>query len=195
MSRSRTHGLFGALALVGLLGLQDPARADQLFLKVTDQIQGQITGWYNPFDELGGVSLASHGLIEHLSWSVVSPRDAASGLPTGKRQHKPLVLGLRMSDATILLANSLFHNSNLPQLEVLVFARDPDTGVPAQRFKWLLTNANVASYATYTVREDDELVTYVDLQFTYQKIGLEDSVNGISVEDDWETPIAAPQLP
>jgi type VI secretion system secreted protein Hcp len=30
--------------------------------------------------------------IEALNHTITSPRDAASGLPTGKRMHKPIVL-------------------------------------------------------------------------------------------------------
>jgi type VI secretion system secreted protein Hcp len=40
--------------------------------------------------------------IELLGWTheVLSPRDAASGLPTGKRQHKPISVTIELSPAT-----------------------------------------------------------------------------------------------
>jgi len=41
-------------------------------------------------DELARVSGGTTG--EQASHEIVSPRDAASGLPTGKRMHKPLVI-------------------------------------------------------------------------------------------------------
>jgi hypothetical protein len=37
------------------------------------------------------LDIASGGAL-NVAHSVVSPRDAASGLPTGKRMHKPFVL-------------------------------------------------------------------------------------------------------
>jgi hypothetical protein len=35
-----------------------------------------------------------------LSQSIVSPRDAASGLPTGKRQHKPMIITKELDKAS-----------------------------------------------------------------------------------------------
>jgi hypothetical protein len=38
-----------------------------------------------------------HGAIVHgFNYQVVSPRDAASGLPTGKRMHKPYTVTARV---------------------------------------------------------------------------------------------------
>lgn len=47
---------------------------------------------YIKFDGVDGESKYEEGAIdlEAFSYDVVSPRDAASGLPTGKRQHKPV---------------------------------------------------------------------------------------------------------
>jgi hypothetical protein len=38
--------------------------------------------------------------------AIVSPRDAASGLPTGKRQHKPIVITKELDKSSPLLAKS-----------------------------------------------------------------------------------------
>lgn len=40
-----------------------------------------------------------------LSQAIVSPRDAASGLPTGKRQHKPMTITKSVDKATPVLYN------------------------------------------------------------------------------------------
>lgn len=190
MPRRTTTLLLSALATFSLsvVGLE-AARADQVFIKATGQLQGAIGLWYNPTVELGGVSLSGYGLVEDLAWSVVSPRDAASGLPTGKRQHRPLSVRVRMSAATSLLGMALTHNENLPNVTVTWFARDPQTGEYAQSRSMLLTNANVSSFSLYSVREQGEVVTYAEFMFTYQRVGIEDFGTGVSYLDDWEAPI------
>ena len=50
-----------------------------------------------------------------IEWNheVISPRDAASGLPTGKRQHKPLSVTGMVDKATPILYNILVNNENI----------------------------------------------------------------------------------
>ena len=48
--------------------------------------------------------------IDH---EVISPRDAASGLPTGKRQHKPFSITKPIDRATPLLYRALLDNENI----------------------------------------------------------------------------------
>lgn len=64
----------------------------------------------NDMDQVRSL-LLKHGFTEEqLSFhqievrSVVSPRDAASGLPTGKRQHKPMVITKELDKSSPLLA-------------------------------------------------------------------------------------------
>lgn len=165
------------------------ARADQIFVRVEAQAQGVFSHWYNPVAELGGVSLAEYGLVEDLAWNVLSPRDAASGLPTGKRQHKPLTLRVRVADATAMLGKSLTANENLPHVTVAWFERDGATGNYLHTRSMKLTNASLSSFAIFTVRDEGELTTYAEVSFTYQSIGIEDQLSGISYSDSWESPV------
>jgi type VI secretion system secreted protein Hcp len=184
------HRLLLPVLVLGLLTTwRESARADIVFVTVTGQVSGEIHNWYNPYDTVGDTDVSDYGWVYDFAWNVISPRDAASGLPTGKRMHKPVSLRLRSSAATVLLANCLAHNENLTSVEVFWFATDPDTGAREPRQRLYLINANLASFSTYTVREQDELVTYVDVTMTYQKIGIEDYTVGAAFEDDWETPI------
>lgn len=64
----------------------------------------------NDMDQVRSL-LLKHGFTEEqLSFhqievrSVVSPRDAASGLPTGKRQHKPMVITKELDKSSPVLA-------------------------------------------------------------------------------------------
>lgn len=181
--------LLPVLALGLLVTWRESARADFIFVSVAGQVTGDFVGWYNPYDTFGDTDVSDYGWVDDLAWNVISPRDPASGLPTGKRMHRPLSLRLRSSAATVMFANAIAYNENLTSVKVIWLATDPDTGSREPRQQLYLVNANVASFSTYTLREQDELVTYVDVTMTYQKIGIEDYATGISFQDDWETPI------
>ena len=44
--------------------------------------------------------VCADGVVRQASYSIASPRDAASGLPTGKRQHKPFTFVKEWGPAT-----------------------------------------------------------------------------------------------
>jgi len=181
--------LISVLALGVLTTSGDDARAEMVFVKVQGEIQGVVRPWYNPFTEIDGVTLTDYGWVDDFAWSVTSPRDAASGLPTGKRMHRPVSLRVRRSGATLLLGNALSRNENLSDVRIKWFGIDPDDGSQTPTQELFLVNANIASFSMYTISEQGELVTYVDVTMTYQKIGIHDAVTGIAYEDDWETPV------
>ncbi|MDD5306609.1 MAG: type VI secretion system tube protein TssD [Deltaproteobacteria bacterium] len=57
-------------------------------------------------------------MVVAVSHEIVSPRDAASGLPTGKRMHKPLVITKEVDRSSPLLYSALVNNENLPKVEL-----------------------------------------------------------------------------
>ena len=85
---------------------------------MTGQKQGEITGSCT-FKGRDGTSV-----VVGLSHSIVSPRDPASGLPTGKRQHKPLVITKYIDKATPLLYNTLVMNENLTPVMLSFYRPD-----------------------------------------------------------------------
>lgn len=136
-------------------------------MTVTGQKQGPITG--------GGPNGAI--VIEGMTHNIVSPRDPASGLPTGKRQHKPIVITKEIDRSSPLLMEALFTNENLPAVQLTL---DNPSGQPVATIK--LTNANVA--------ERSEAGATETISFTYQKIEWTWIDGGITAEDDWEAPVA-----
>lgn len=115
---------------------------------------------------------------------VISPRDAASGLPTGKRQHKPVSITKKIDQVSPLLMNALVNNINLPSLTITYVVVD-SLGAVTPFFEVQLTNASVARIEHKTDKIPLEGVT-----FYYQKISWTCIEGGISAEDDWETPVA-----
>ncbi len=75
---------------------------------------------------------------------IISPRDAASGLPTGKRQHRPLRITKEIDKSTPLLFNALVNNEILSEF-VLKFYAPHASGVETQIYTITLTNANISS--------------------------------------------------
>src|SRR5687767_14568927 len=77
------------------------------------------------------------------SWECVAPRDVASGLPTGKRQHKPLTICVPMAKDTPLWFQTLVDNHNIENLELVSF-RPNKQGKEELYYELKFTNANVA---------------------------------------------------
>jgi type VI secretion system secreted protein Hcp len=151
------------------------AQAGAVLMNVEAETQGTIEG--------GVVSAGNEGAINVLgfSHSVVSPRDPASGLPTGKRQHKPVTITKPVDKSTPLLMNSLVNNENLPTVELRFFQRN-GAGEMVQYYTITLTNANIATV-------ESEIPNYESVSFTYQKITWTYEDGGITAEDDWASPV------
>src|SRR4051794_18356464 len=75
-------------------------------LSMSVMVSGQKQG---PFSQ-------SKVAVIAVSHEIVSPRDQASGLPTGKRQHKPLTIRKEWDATTPKFYNALTNNENLSVL-------------------------------------------------------------------------------
>jgi type VI secretion system secreted protein Hcp len=111
--------------------------------------------------------------VTAISHEIVSPRDAASGLPTGKRQHKPITITKEWDASSPLLLNALVSNENLTSVLIGLLRN----GQQVATIK--LTNASVADY-----QQHGDTDTW---SFTYQKIEWTWIDGGITAQDDWET--------
>jgi len=131
---------------------------------ITGQQQGQFQGSDGPVME-----------IIAFSHEVVSPRDAASGLPTGRRQHKPITITKEIDRASPLIFQALVNNENLT--EVLIGLLRDGNAVATVR----LTNASVAGRAQ---KGNEETISFV-----YRRIEWTWLDGGIVAEDDWEAPV------
>ena len=81
--------------------------------------------------------------VSAVSHEIVSPRDAASGLPTGKRQHKPISITMEWGASTPLFLNALVNNENLTSVLIGLLRN----GNQVATIK--LTNANVSDYVQH----------------------------------------------
>ncbi|MCP4687014.1 MAG: Hcp family type VI secretion system effector [Desulfobacterales bacterium] len=132
-------------------------------------------------------------LVIGVDHEVISPRDPASGLPTGKRQHKPFSITKETDKSTPLLYNMLTNNENITEWK-LEYWQPSAAGKEEQHYTVELTNTSICSIRHRVLNiKDPELTRFKEFEevaFAYQKIVWTWMDGGISAEDDWESPVA-----
>ncbi len=169
----------GSLSAVALAPLSADA-ALNAYLKLKGQKTGEIKGSVTQKGREGKI------MVIAVSHEIVSPRDPQSGLPTGKRMHKPIVITKEIDKASPLLHNALVNNENIPEWELMVY--DTVNGVEKPTYTIKLTNASIASIRL--VQGADGKLQQ-EITFVYKKIEWTWVDGGITALDDWETPVAA----
>ncbi len=154
------------------------------YLKLRAQRSGEVRGssTQRGRENLNPVIAMSH--------EIVSPRDASSGLPTGKRQHRPLVITKEVDRASPILANILVNNENISEWELKFFKPSANRGVETHYYSIKLTNASIASIRTEMLNnaypENASHAVREHIAFTYQRIEWTFLDGGITAMDDWE---------
>jgi type VI secretion system secreted protein Hcp len=158
------QGAAGQPGAAGPAGPQGEPPPDPDSVAATVSVTGQVQGKFSstPID------------VTAISHEIVSPRDPASGLPTGKRQHKPIVLTMDWGASTPLFLNALTQNENLTSVLIALLSNGKQVATIQ------LQNASVSQF--------DQHGENVTLQFTYQKITWTWIDGGIAATDDWESP-------
>ena len=165
-----------ALAAPGL------AQAQYVFCKITGQRQGVIRADNTVKGQEDTIPVLS------LSSGVISPRDPASGLPTGKRQHQPITIVKNLDRASPLLFMAAVTNENLTEV-LCKFYRPDSSGKDTPYFTVRLENASIAEDS---IAGSGQVVQGMreTVRFTFQKITLTSTSASGTVEasDDWESP-------
>lgn len=155
------------------------------FLTLKGQKQGDIQGAVTQKGKEGTILI--HGFENEIS----SPRDAATGLPTGKRQHEPIVIIKEIDKSSPKLWSALVTNEALTQwvLNVWTSGVIPGPGAEKNVYRIELTNASIAlideTMADDSVTENAGLPLHERVTFTYQKITWTWLDGGITATDDW----------
>ncbi len=157
--------------------------AYEFYLQLVGRKTGQIKGASTRKGYEGWIP----GL--HMSHSIVSPRDAQSGLPTGQRLHRPFTFIKAWDASSALLLNMLCTNEEVSKctIDFVHTVMVPGGASLQPYFTIQLTDANFASYDAFTANADQlNLYDAEDLEewsLTYQSIDW--SVpSGISATDD-----------
>lgn len=158
--------------------------AEPIHVFITGETSGEIQGG-NPDQSIACLA------FEH---TVVSLRDAASGLPTGKRQHKPLTIVKPIDKTTPLLYAALCRNENLPEV-VIQFYHPPVAGEqPTPYYTITLHDARISSVRNWKPNtrdlSADRAGDLEEVSFGYQRITWTFNDGNVEWEDDWESPDA-----
>lgn len=140
-----------------------------------------------PFQKNWEVIQSDHG--------VKSPRDAASGLATGRRQHLPMILTIEIGRLTPLFLEMVFKNDTIEKMEIKTYSpRQNSTaasaaGKPIHIHSTILTHATVCEVRTVMRNiknpDNNKYEMYQDVSFTYQKIESIYKEGNITGQDDW----------
>lgn len=157
------------------------------YLSLTGQKQGQIKGSVTQKGREGKIMVIA---AEH---EVQSLRDAASGIATGKRQHKPFVITKEVDLASTRLYAALVGNEVLTNWELQFWAASSSVGSAAgaevMRYSVRLTNALVCDIRFHMLNnKNPELARYVEFEevaFSYQKIEWTWVPAALSASDSW----------
>ena len=126
--------------------------------------------------------------IECLSFedSVTSPRDAASGLPTGKRQYEPIKITKRIDKASPLMHKVISNNENL-DIKVSFYKTINNEAV--EFYTITLEDAKLVGIKTSPVKmPNGKTEIHEEYSFVFGKIEWVYVDGGISHIDDWEAP-------
>ena len=162
----------------------------QAHLKLKGVTQGPIDGSVTQKGREKSIAIIA---VQH---QIISPRDGATGLPSGKRQHKPFVITKELDKSTPLLYNALVNNESISEWELKFYtpgtAASKNVGKEQNHYTVKLTNATVASidFIMDNTRRDAQTPEYERVTFTYQKIewSFDDGDGARQADDDWESP-------
>ncbi len=161
------------------------------YLKLTGQKQGDIKGGVTQKGREGKI------MVFAVNHEVLSPRDAASGLPTGKRMHRPFTITKELDKSTPLLFNALTNNENISSWELQFFTPQLKSttgiGMEVNHYTVRLTNASISDIKSIMLNNKNpdlsKYAEYEEISFTYQKIAWLWVDGGITAEDTWQAPI------
>lgn len=157
------------------------------YLKLKGETQGDINGSVTQAGREDSI------MVIATNHEVVSPRDAASGLPTGKRQHKPFTITKEVDKSTPLLYNVLVNNENITEWK-LEYWQPSKSGQEVQHYHVELVNASISAIQQEMLNnkypENMQHKEREHVSFCYQKIIWTWVDGGITAEDDWEAPRA-----
>ncbi len=138
--------------------------------------QGDIKGGATEKGREGSIPLIS------VAYGVETPRDPASGLPTGKRLHTPITVVKVIDQATPRLLQALVSNEVPTSVRIEFWRPAPEAVAPY--FVIVLTNAALAGIALAPSGEGGSH-EYEQVHFAFQKITWNYPETGEFADEDW----------
>jgi type VI secretion system secreted protein Hcp len=127
----------------------------------------------------------------HFEAEMLTSREERSGLATGRRQHKPLIIRKSIDKSTPLIAKALTKSAKI-DAEFKFFRPNPTGDGTVEHF-YTVTLSNGRIAAQKMISEWDRpgsghsTPPQEEVQFVFQKINWTFVQGGVSHEDDWTT--------
>ncbi|MFH2041769.1 MAG: Hcp family type VI secretion system effector [Acidobacteriota bacterium] len=154
-------------------------------LSLTGKNQGKIEGSCTIKGREGTI------MVYALDHPIEIPRDLHSGLPTGKRVHKPMTITKEIDKSSPKLYQALTSGEQLTEV-VMDFYRISPTGTEEKYYTVKLDTAIIVSMESFfpeTFLAANESFTHMEkVSFTYEKIIWTWQPDGIEAEDAWKAP-------
>jgi type VI secretion system secreted protein Hcp len=128
-----------------------------------------------------------------MQMGVVAPRDVTSGMATGRRQYKPVMITKRWGAASPQALTACVTNEDLQDVTI-TFTQTNPMGQQYTSQTIRLTDANIIEIERFTRCQDGTLllatnnVDTLELEtwsLTFRKIEVDDNPTSISFVDDW----------
>ncbi len=156
------------------------------YLRLVGQKSGEIRGSVTQKGREGKI------MVIAMSHDIASPRDAASGQASGRRQHQPLVITKQLDKSSAPLHRVQTDNEGFREWELQFWTPQlsgaAGAGTEVQHFTIKLTNASIASIHMQMANNKDpelmKLETFEEVAFVYQKIEWTWTDGGITAVDD-----------
>lgn len=119
-----------------------------------------------------------------IDYSLIQPRDHASGMASGKRQHKPLTITKPVDKATPLLMKAIGNNEIGKKVTIELVRIDPKSQREETYFRIELEDVRITSVSVSGGGSADEPPTE-EVAFYYSKITWTYLPEGIDYTEDW----------
>jgi len=150
----------------------------EYFISIKGLKQGQFKG-----DQPDRIGRADWMIGTAFTQELSEPRDEHTGLPTGKRQWKPIQITKQWGAASPQILQALATNETL--------TRTTPDGKEQVYQTITLTNATIVSVSR-TLGADESQQSHRNefeiVELTFQKITMQDTAGGTMFTDDWEAP-------
>ncbi|MEP7104401.1 MAG: type VI secretion system tube protein TssD [Chloroflexota bacterium] len=156
------------------------AAAAHIFMSAKGQKTGDFLGDSNQKGHQADTTVLAY------SYEIVSPRDAASGQATGKRQHKPISITKALGSNSPQYLNALATNETINTVVINFFKADKG-GSLVNYYRVTLTDASLADISQHSISGGE---VSEDYSFTFRKIQQDDLIAKKTWVDDWAAPVS-----
>jgi len=153
------------------------------YMSITGSTQGNITQRVG--EQEGHEDEVLCQAVEHV---VQVPADAESGMPTGKRVHRPMIITKNVDRSSPLLYSAMVNNERLTRVTIKHYRIVP-SGTLQNHFTVKLENAAInfikASAPNYLDPAKEQFTYTEEVHFVYQTIIWVWEDGGIECQDEW----------